>query len=173
MINNKLVSVIISLVTPALPLPGGPIWHQKLSYQRVQSTFWLTFSDLKIYIRRPCKGHRRVWLSFLAVNPPFFPSHWTIRSRLKALPNPGNRGGIPPFTSTSIPDLEFDVIPESFWRSFWAHFEHAYLKIALSEADERKMRIEQKALVLRVQIEVGHPGASSVSIKILSQSSIF
>ena len=41
--------------------------------------------------------------------------------------------------STSIPDLE------GILESFWAHFEYAYLKIALSEADERKLKIEQKA----------------------------
>ena len=47
-----------------------------------------------------------------------FQNHWALRSRIKALANLGNRGLIPPFTSTSIPDLEFDVILESFWKSF-------------------------------------------------------
>ena len=47
------------------------------------------------------------------------------------------------------------------------HFEHPYLTMALSEAHQRKMRIEQKAFVLRVQIEVGHPGTSTIVIKIL------
>ena len=113
-----------------------------------------------LQIRHPCKVQRRVWLSFLAVTHPFFPSHWS----LKAVSKPRS---YPTLTSTSIPDIEFDIIPETFWRSFWAHFEHAYLKIPLSKPMIQKLKILIFPLALQYILKVGHPGESSIAIKIL------
>ena len=78
---------------------------------------------------------------------------------------------LPPFTSDSVSDIVFDVILSAFWDRFWAHFEDAYPKITLSEANEQKIENHQNTTVFQYKLKVGHPGASSKSIQILCQSS--
>ena len=87
---------------------------QRLRLASVRDGDAAAFHFSSICIRRPCKGHRRVWLSFLAVNPPFFPSHWSLRTRLKAYPNPGNR--------LLILHLLRHRFPTSISTSFQSHF---------------------------------------------------
>ena len=105
--------------------------------------------------------------------PSPFPLPLGPRNSTQGLPKSRKSPPHPTLTSDSIFDLVFDVILSSFSTSFCYHFDDPSLKIALLEADKRKMKKRNFTLLYQRFLHVGHPGTSSKSIKILSRSSLF
>ena len=120
----------------------------------------------------PVRGKGVFGYPFSLVPSPF-PLPLGPQKSPQGLPKSRKSSPYPTTTSESISDLIFDVILSAFSTSFWDHFDDPGLKIALSEADKRKMKKRHFALLYQRFLDVGHPGTSSKSIKILSQSSLF